>query len=342
MKIQKIKKLIIFGGSYILSEFASYIVKNSDLDLVVFSSERHLNGVVSAEGTTLKEVLDKNKVRYFSSNDINYDKNLKKEINNNTLGIAFGAAWIFKKETVDLFPKNQLLDFMGIDLPRYRGGAHYTWQILHENRKGCANLQIINGGTETFHRGEIVKRRNFKLPSKLRRPEDFFDFISKQEIDFLKGFLSEVERSKDFKLYGLNEEKSSYYPFLNTKINGFIDWNWSGKDIFLFINAFDDPYDGASTFLGGERVALKDVKLLRAEEKYHPFSSGLVIRKDQGGIFVASVGNLLYIKRVLNSDNKNMISEIGLGDRLFTPSSFLDEARGFKAVYAAKGLVKRK
>ena len=337
MRIKEIKKLIIFGGSYILSEFAVYIAKNSSLDLVVFSSERHLNGISSIEGKTLKEVLAKNKIRYFNSDDINSDKNLKSEIAGNVLGIAFGAVWIFNKETADLFPKNQLLDFMGIDLPRYRGGAHYTWQILHGNRKGCANLQIIHGGLITFNKGEIFKRRDFKLPAQLQKPKDYFDFIGKQEIDFLKDFLSEVKKGKEFKLKNLKEEHSSYYPFLNTKINGFVDWSWVGRDIFLFINAFDDPYDGASTFLGQERVALKDVELLKAEEKYHPFSSGLVIRKNDGGIFVATIGNLLYIKKVLDKENKNIINKIELGDRLLTPNKFLEEARNSKIIYSPRG-----
>src|SRR3989344_305774 len=247
MKFTNIKKLVLFGGSRILFDFVSYARENLSFDFVVFSSKRHLDEMVPGKYFTLRAFLEKNKIKYYDSLDINKDKNLKKEARE-SFGIAFGASWVFETETASLFKKNHLLDFMGIDLPRYRGGAHYTWQILHENKKGCASLQIIKGGNETFHKGEVVTREEFDLPKNLQTPLDYFNYISKKETEFLKKFLSDAVKGKDFKIQILDETKSSYYPFLNTKINGFINWGWAGKDICSFINAFSDPYAGASTF----------------------------------------------------------------------------------------------
>ena len=46
-----------------------------------------------------------------------------------------------------------------------------------------------------------------------------------------------------------NEGSSVYMPRLHTLTNGFINWDWSSKEIGLFIRAFDDPHEGASTFI---------------------------------------------------------------------------------------------
>lgn len=337
MKFNKIRKIILFGGSLLLVELAKYIKKDLSFELVVFSSKRHLDEVID-DKKTLKEILDKNNIKYYNSDDINHDKNLDKEISKNALGIAFGAAWVFEESTVNLFTKNHLLDFMGIDLPRYRGGAHSTWQILHQNNKACSNLQIIHGDVETFHRGEIIKREAYELPLELKKPIDHFIFIQKRQLDFLKEFITEIQKDKDFELKILDEKQSSYYPFLFTKINGLIDWNWGGKDIYLFINAFDDPYAGASTYLNNKKVFLKDCELIKAQENYHPFTSGIVIRKNEEGIFIAVQGNLLLIKKVFDENDINIIDSIKLGDRFYTPHSELDKARGFKAEYTSRGL----
>ena len=338
MKFKNIKKLILFGGSRILFDFVSYARKNPSFEITVFSSGRHLDEIVPGNNFTLRAFFKKQKVLHYDSEDINKDKNLKKEATPDSLGIAFGASWMFEKKTAELFSKNHFLDFMGIDLPRYRGGAHYTWQILHQNKIGCANLQIIYGGADTFHKGEIVFRENFTLPQNIQKPIDYFDYISKKEMEFLKKFLVGVFGGKDFKFENLDESKSSCFPFLNTKINGFINWNWHAKDLFLFISAFDDPYAGASTFWKDKIVFLKGCKILPAEENYHPFTSGIVVRKNKDGIFVAAVGGLLCVSAVLNESGKNITKDIGLGDRLFTPSAKLDEAMQFETIYSASGL----
>ena len=151
-------------------------------------------------------------------------------------------------------------------------------------------------------------------------------------------FFGELEKRHSFTLQKLNEDKSSYYPFLFTKNSGLVDWSWSGKDIHSFICAFDDPYAAASTFLNGERVFLKGAELKASEDGYHPFTSGLVIRKDKRGAYVATVGNLLRVAKVLNEKGKDISVKVQLGDRLYTPHSKLDEARQFRADYGASGL----
>jgi len=321
-----------------MAAFAPVAQRESGLHVLVISSKRHLEGAVDGDGTTLVEVLDKAGIPYHDSEDISSDPILEAEVTATTLGIALGAAWPFGAPAAALFAPGNLLDFMGIPLPQYRGGAHYSWQIMHEAKKGAGNLQIIHGGEASFHKGEIIDSFSYTLPVALHTPADFFTFIVPKEKAFLLKFLHRALSGKTFHPKTIDEGKSSHYPFLSTLEQGYIDWSWHGAHIASFIRAFDEPYAGASTFIGEKRVFLMGVKIMEAEEEYHPFTSGIVIRKDVLGIYVATQGALLLITRVSNEEGVLITDRIALGERLFTPTSVLDVAYAKKAVYKASGL----
>lgn len=335
-------KLLLFGGSFLMAELVSAFAEENTVPFVIFSAARHLDAVSTPTGETLRQVLAKRHIRFYESEDINTNPELSKEITPRTLGIALGAAWVFEQNTVARFAPGWLLDFMGIDLPRYRGGAHYTWQILHGNKKGAANLQVILGGRETFHKGPIILSKTYPIPRQATLPKDYFAYLSGRETDFLLSFLREAKKGKTFALRPLREEQSSCYPTLSTLNQGYVDWSWSGEDIARFIAAFDEPYPGASTFIGNRRVFLKSAAAQKSEEHYHPFTSGIVVRTDESAVFVAAKGALLRIGRVLDEKGRDIKNDIKPGSRLFTPSSALDAARQFDAEYGAKGLMSKK
>ena len=312
-------------------------LKRHELELTVFSSQRHLDDVVDHDRRTLRSILDELAIPYSSTDDINSEPGLREYVTPTTLGLALGAAWVFEKQTVELF-QGKLLDFMGIALPEYRGGAHYSWQILRRNKLGCCNLQIIEGGHEAFHKGEIIKRQEYVFPSTVRIPQDYFDAAVPHEVAFLEEFFAEVAGQRDFERHSLQEDHSTYFPFLSTLNNGFINWSWRTEDIESFICAFDDPYAGASTFLNGERVFLKNCYAELGDGDFHPFQSGLVYRKTDKAIFVATAGGAIVVRSLSNETGGNMFAAIQPGVRFYTPQTILDQALQFNAVYDAGGL----
>ena len=336
-----IDTLILFGGSFLMARLLEELLKGKfGYKIVLFTALRHLDGVINEKGTTLRAFLENRKISFFEAEDINNHAHLAENVTPNSLGLALGAAWPVEKKTARLFSEGHLLDVMGVDLPCYRGGAHYTWQILHGNRQGAINLQVVLGGAVSFHKGPILKNLRYAIPRAVSQPIDYFNVCLEREITFLVSFFTEVKKGKTFTSRALDENRSSWYPFLSTPHQGLIDWSWSGSDIALFIGAFGEPYKGASTYLGEKRVFLKGCSILKAEEKYHPFTAGIVIRKNGEGIFVATKGALLLIARVLDENGNDIGSEVFAGSRLYTPSSELDKAMGFNAEYGASGLKK--
>ena len=129
--MNKIKNIILFGGSRICAELAVKLKKSKDYDVNIFTCQRQINEKIYLDGKTLATVLREHSIKFISTEDINSEKKLIPLITNQTLGIGLGEPWSFSKSIIKKF-EGRLVDLMGVRLPQYRGGAHYTWQILRK------------------------------------------------------------------------------------------------------------------------------------------------------------------------------------------------------------------
>ena len=137
-----IKKVILFGGSPTIVGISKWLISQK-IELLVFTSPRHAKEVLAKDNQTLSKLLKKINVNYVITEDINKEKELLSHINDETLGIGIGEAWSFNQKIINKF-SGKLIDFMGIPLPRYRGGAHYTWMIMkREKKNGTQKKKIL-------------------------------------------------------------------------------------------------------------------------------------------------------------------------------------------------------
>ncbi len=334
----RISSVFLMGGGRIVYEFAKYLKQNS-FKVRVFTSKRYLNEPVLS-GQTFENLLLKASLDYHDPDDINSFDSFINNFSDETLAIGFGEVWTFSKENIDRF-NNKLLDFMGIRLPQNRGGAHYTWQILRKSRMGACNIQLINEQMRqgVCDSGEIIKTREYLFPASAKKPKDYFDFSVKEELSFLTEFMNEIGDGKVFSLSQVAENFSMYFPRLNTLKHGWIDWSWSSEDIALFINAFDDPYPGASTYLARAKVRLKDVRVEYNDGPFHPFQKGLIYRVNDSGVYVASKDGSIIIQKITGENGEKMEQSVYSGQRFYTPLNILEEALIFRADYDGEGLI---
>lgn len=339
MNFGPINRIVLFGGAPLLAELALTIAERGEYDLAVFSSERHLEEIIPVRGKKLASILKDKSIPFYSSPDINSDPRIRPLITQNALGIGLGETWSFDRDLICRFD-GRLLDFMGIRLPQYRGGAHYSWQILRKNRIGCCNLQIINEEMMqgVFDSGMIVKTTEYFFPPSVRIPQDYFDFAVQEEVAFLNEFLEEVRAGKEFSPFPVQENFSIYFPRLYTPKHGYIDWRWTASDIELFICAFDEPYMGASTFLDGNRVFLKDCFLEYNDGPFHPFQRGLIYKKANRAVFASAGEGTLVIRKIKDEKGADLFDSISTGMRFYTPPKYLEEAMLFRADYDTRGI----
>ncbi len=336
MIYKSIERIILFGGSKCCAELSRFL---SGYKIYVFSCDRQLNERLYESGATLRDILIEQSIPFTATDDISNEPKLRALINETTLGIGLGEAWGFSKEIIDQFG-GRLLDLMGIRLPQYRGGAHYSWQILRKNRLGCCNLQEINEEMiqGVFDSGKIVKSKDYFFPAAARTPEDYFRTAVQEEIEFIKEFLEEVKQGKEFVATPLQETFSLYFPRLNTLKHGFIDWSWDTECLESFICAFDEPYAGASTFLRGRKLHLKQCHTEFNDGPFHPFQTGLIYKIHNSAVFVATRSGTLIIHRVIDTVGNGVTDTLNVGERFYTPIRYLEEVMKCSIQYTSEGV----
>ena len=280
------------------------------------------------------EFLQNEHIDYIISKDISQDSIVINKINDNTIGISFGAAWIFRKNFIDRF-HGRLLNCHGARLPQNRGAGGFSWRILRDDRIGVTLIHQIDPGVDT---GDIILFEEYIYPHSCRYPIDYQRYSIQEYQKLLNIFFDLVKDGKSFKCIAQQEYFSSYWPRLATDIHGYIDWGWALKDIESFACAFDDPYNGASTFLNGKKVRLKNCYSSFSDGTFHPFQKGFIYRISGDTIFVAAGQGTLLVKSVLDENGVDIKHNLRIGERLYTPVKYLEEAKQFKAIYTPEGL----
>ena len=99
MKFGLINNYLLFGGGDLLLKIALYL-KSQNYGICVITSERHFSDKLKfINESTLGELLNANSIKYIISDNVSEDDHVKKYISKSTIGLSFGAAWIFKKKS---------------------------------------------------------------------------------------------------------------------------------------------------------------------------------------------------------------------------------------------------
>lgn len=332
LNLGNIDTYILLGGGGLMVRVIAELQKRKK-KIIIFSGKRHLDEII--DNFTLRDFLVKQKgIVWHESADINIDARINQYLAKSALAITFGPSWDLEPDFINKF-KGRLFNLNPIRLPEFRGGAHFSWQIMMSDKQGAS---VIEQWGKIISTGKIITKKLFNFGTRAKIPRDFIDISNKHSLLLFKEFFDRIERQRDFQLIAQDENKSIYFPRLYTPAHGYIDWSWEGKDVYLFICAFDEPYKGASTFIDNQKVFLKGCVYRKSKKNIHPFQSGLIFRLGRRKLFVAAQHGILEISRVDDERDKNIIDDLRLGDRFYTPRSCLDEALSFSAIYDSKGI----
>lgn len=325
---------------------------NNFSNIVIFGQPHHeiieVNDKLKISTTVItsmhqSKLMDKKKINFkvFNSIDQNCINFLKKKFNfKKTLFIGLGPRYIFKRETIKLF-ENNFINVHNSRLPLDAGGGEGSWTIMREDR--ISNMCIFLM-TEDLDGGPIIDNELSIYPKSCITPLDIKKYSTKRMIKFYETFLKKLLKKNEFELKPQIKYISRYNPRLNTEINGFIDWSLNSYDLINFINAFDEPYKGASTFLNNGnfgRLYIKRAQLHGGDTPNHPFMTGIVSRHDKKWIVVCtSSKHMLLIEDIITENGENIISKIKVGDRFYTPVEKLVSGKSKRIYYNSFGLKK--
>jgi methionyl-tRNA formyltransferase len=226
------------------------------------------------------------------------------------------SIFIIKDDIINLF-KKQIFNYHLGSLPQQRGAAPGTWQTLMTKKSSKMAIHRI---TNKIDRGNIILSKTLNI-KKNQSLKNYYYQVQKMEYNFFKNFFINCYKNK----FGQKqkENQSIYMPRLNSKIHGYINWSWNGKEIYNFIRSFDFPFSGAKTFIGRNEVVISDVHLLKKKINFHPFQSGIIFRKEKNFYFIACKDYVLKTNSIKTSEGKKIKSKL-LGKRLYTPYPILD------------------
>ena len=329
-----VKKLTLIGGGDLMLQTA-ILAQHAGLDVACVLAPRHAEETLPLADKATAAAFAEISVKTHLVDDINAWAKIGDAGGEGVLALCFGPSWIFAEHVLERFGAG-MINFNGIPIPRYLGGAHYTWQILNNDCQGGCFLQEI---TMDVDRGPILRRHDFELPAYVRLPWDYFLANVDEGRNFLQSAIADMRADKPFKTveFATLNAGRMYFPRLYTGLNGWIDWSWAASEVELFCRAFGDPYDGAGTFIEDQEVRLGGVRLEDGEDSLHPFTAGLVVRRMDEAAWVAARGGLLCIAKATLAGGGDAMGLLREGRRLHTPPERLEGALTSRPTLTAKG-----
>lgn len=326
---KKNKTFLIIGFSPQIIEIINFCNKYQ-INLYIISGIRQKNS-----NQIEKDLYDKiKKIKFINIEFISRLSNSKiyTDIINQKMDyiISLGSPFIFNKKIISLY-KRKIINSHGAPLPEYKGGGGLTWRYLNSDTRGVVLFHYID---EKIDNGEIIYFHNFTFP-KNKIIYEWIKIQIKEERKGIKKILKLIYEGKILKSWKHPKLMSSYFPRINTKLHGYINFNWHGYHINRFINGFSFPYGGSSTFVNSHKVNILKSSFISKKRKFnHPFVNGVIFEINDNFLFVFVDGGYLKleISYVLSK------YRIKLGDRFHTPYSFLDRAFKTRIFYNAKGI----
>ena len=315
--IENLSSVVFIGQSDVFSKLIE-INDTLKLDTLIITSLHQ------------SKIIDK-KIDYkiFNKLDDKFKKFINKNIKiKNTLFVSIGARNIFKKKTIENFFLSNLVNFHGTRLPLDGGGGGFSWKIMREDRLDNQLVHVVNEGLDA---GQVLDNSLSLFPRQCQTPIDFEVYSQKKFVEFYTKFIKKIQNGKNFYLKPQLNYLGRYNPRLNTEIDGLINWDMNSYDLINFINAFEEPYKGASTYLNNGnfgKLYLKKTQLHGGDSSNHPYMSGIVSRHDKNWLVVSTKSkHMLLIEEVLDEKGNNIIKDIKVGDRFYTPQEELEKSK---------------
>ncbi len=337
------KNLILVGGNRILEnepiETLYRIAKRKKINLFLYTEKIHLKKKCE-KSISFKEFLQKRKINYKVSKNINHEiEDIKKRFTPGLENVLLltNCIWKINSDLIDFFKKRIYNIHVGL-LPVQKGAGGATWIKLTNSNISAITIHEVSQELDT---GRILIEKKFKLKKNFSLI-NYYNQTRGCEKKTYNNFFNLIKK-KNFLLKKQNKKEDVYMPRLNTKIHGFIDWNWKAKHIVDFVNAFSDPYQGASTFIKNKKYLLSHAKLLKHKINFHPYQSGIIFKKEKNSFLIAATEGVVQIKKIAKiTGEKYPIKKLKLGARFFTPIKELEKSKKLTSLHSSKGIITKK
>ncbi|HEV3223181.1 MAG TPA: formyltransferase family protein [Puia sp.] len=243
--------------------------------------------------------------RFFMMKSLN-NEDLIQIIKENNIRAAISVNWKYTipKSFLDLFECG-ILNFHLGNLPDYKGNATVNWTIINGEKKIYGNIHKMDPKLDA---GDIISRKAIPITEKTY----IADILSQAEKDV--PLLYETALKRVFKKPNAFEIKGSLeglrcYPRLPEDSQ--VNWKETAKKIGRLVRASSNPYNGAYSFLNGEKIIIWKARAFKHKEKFLAIPGHVIgIQKETKTIHVACGEGMLEIQEIEYKGNKMAPAEL--------------------------------
>ena len=283
----KINNIVIIGGNIYRQDFPIINIINAlkkyKTRIFIITDKARVN-YPNKKYKSFRIFLKEKKLEYKIFDD--YSKMsifLNKTFNSsNTLILSCNNKWLIKKDIINKY--KYLFNYHNADLPSQRGAACHSWGIMMKKNFSSLNIHLVG---KEFDIGNIVLTKKYELGNSTSNLDSIYKTLKKKEENFFNKFFSNFFNKKLSRIIQDNK-KSFYWPKLIQKKNSYVDWNWSAENIRVFCNAFDNPFKGVTAIYKKTKILLHSARLADREIIFHPFQYGMIYRKFNKKLYVAT------------------------------------------------------
>ena len=232
---------------------------------------------------------------YFCTTSINKPECIQM-IRASTAEIAISVNWLtlIGQEALDQF-KYGIINAHAGNLPRFRGNAAPNWAILNGEKQVVITLHQMVAELDA---GPILLQRQFSLTSETY-VGDFYRFSEQNTVELFVEALSGLATGSLIPQAQPTDPHLSLRCFPRLPRDGAIDWAQPANDLARLVRASAEPFAGAYSFLGAEKLIIWRA---RPEQLPYPYlgTPGQVAerRPETGEVLVITGENLLALQEV--------------------------------------------
>jgi methionyl-tRNA formyltransferase len=234
---------------------------------------------------------------FFCTGNLNVPE-LIELVNRENVQIAISANWRYKvpKKFLEIFGCGIFNYHLG-NLPDYNGNATINWTLVH-------GLDYINGNIHKMDpeldSGDIVVRDSIRIEE-----SDYVNDVMKKAQAQVPGLF---EKALDLLWanpahYELKGSSSGSRCFPRLPEDSQIDWTKPAHEIYCLIRASAEPYDGAYTYLNGEKVIVWRAQPYYPPYEFYAIPGHVVSVSKEAGVLVACGKGMLRLQKIESNGN---------------------------------------
>jgi len=243
-------KVGVLGRTAILYDTILRVKKSSHkIAFIVTSSEAPEYSVTSKD---FKNIAAKLKVPFLCTEKINSKKSIsfiKKH--SSDIGVSVNWKTIIGNEAIKSF-KFGIVNAHAGDLPRYRGNATPNWAILSGEDRIVLTLHLMTAGLDS---GPVLLKKNIPI-SRNTYIGEVYELICKNIpamfIEVLDGLSDGTVKQR----LQIKDPSLALRCYPRLPRDSEINWNQSAIQIDRLVKASSEPFAGAYTFLGSEKLII--------------------------------------------------------------------------------------